>query len=70
MTSEQITAEVAKLNRSQRNALRNAIGGGRIDSLTVTKRGSYTEVRAAMYGNAHWVMIGSRGKVFAREVFA
>ena len=69
MNTAQIQTEAAKLNQSQRSALRNAIGTGRLDALTVISRGCYTEVRAEMYGYRHFAMIGPRGKIMQREVF-
>ena len=69
MNAAQIQIEAAKLNQSQRAALRNAIGAGRLDALTVISRGCYTEVRAEMYGFRHYAMIGLRGKIMQREVF-
>ena len=69
MAPNEIKTEVAKLNKSQRSSLRNAIGTGTIQFLKVSQRGPYTEVTAKMYEMNHVLMVGPRGKVMSRSVF-
>ena len=69
MTSEEIQAEVSKLNEAQRAVLRKTVGQGALERLVVTQIGPYTQVNAKMYGHNHLVLIGPRGKVMNRSVF-
>lgn len=69
MDIEQIKTEVAKLNKSQRDSLRTAIGNGAAQYLKVSQRGPYTEVTCKMYDMNHSLMIGPRGKIMTRSVF-
>lgn len=62
-----IQAEVAKLNQSQRDSLRRAIGGGAIDALNVTDLGWKKRVECQMYGVRHVVEVGPRGSIISRE---
>ena len=66
-TQTEIAAEAATLNRSQRNALRNAIGGGEITALRIERIGWKRRVTCQMYGVQQVVEVGPRGAILSRE---
>lgn len=62
-TVESIKAELAKLNESQRKALRGRFWGGLV-ALEVTSAGTYTRVRFEQEsGRVGDVWLGRRGRV-------
>jgi hypothetical protein len=63
-----IQAEVAKLNQSQRDALRSIVGQGAIESISVQSLGANKRVRVTMYGVSSVVTVGPKGKLLQRAV--
>lgn len=68
MSVEEINAELAKLNKSQRASLRSRSYGA-LSSLKVEPVGCYTRVRFEQNGFRQVALIGSRGKIYQYDIW-
>jgi hypothetical protein len=68
VTGSQMTAEMAKLNKSQRDRMRGIVSGNLV-SLTVTTIGWKTRVECVCDQFRHVVDLGPRGMILDRNVF-